>query len=156
MGPASDYSGGPCTRESAIESRSLSAADGTAVEIDLSFAPADVGLAASASAVLCDGVAALSEADLVFPVGHPLAPLGGSISIFRHIGDPNVSVAIPAHRWNAGTMAGIPAAIARPILPREGLGDSAVVTYDGVVLTKLQANGVPLETLLSVAGEVLK
>lgn len=160
IGPGVERTGGPCTGSG--RPAPLSEARGTPVEINLANLPQGVKLlnasepSSSFAAVFCDGVAAIAAADLVFPVGHGLVPRGGSVLVVRWLGDPRESIEIPAHRWSAGTVAGSPAAIARPILPKEGLGGSAVFIFDGRVVTKVQADGIPLELLLAIAEEVLR
>jgi len=76
---------------------------------------------------------------------------GGPFEIYRGFNTPAVHISIPDERWTAGTIAGHPAAIARPILAN-GLGESAVIIVgNGGILTKLQASGLTLDELLRIA-----
>ncbi|GEM_PF-1988071 len=76
---------------------------------------------------------------------------GGPFEIYRGFSTSAVHISIPDERWTAGTIAGRPAAIARPILAN-GLGESAIIVVgDGGVLTKVQASGLTLDELLRIA-----
>ncbi len=71
--------------------------------------------------------------------------------ISRGLVEPSVRIAIPAERWSAGTIAGHPAAIARPILAN-GLGQTAIVVSDNGVVTTIQADNLTLDELQRIAN----
>lgn len=107
--------------------------------------------------LFCDGDPVAAGARLDFEPGASEALLGGWMSIYRVVTeDPVVSLAIPTARWSSGMIGGYPAAVAEPILPDIGLGDSAVLIYAEGVLTKVQANGLPMAMVLQVAEEVVR
>jgi len=100
---------------------------------------------------LCDGQVVSSEADYTVGANPAGSPFGGSFKVYRHVGDPIASLSIASERWRTGTVATWPAAIAEPILPDIGLGESAVVVFRDGVVTVIHANNIPMAELLNVA-----
>lgn len=83
---------------------------------------------------------------------------GGAISVFRGFKEyPAQDSSIAADRWFAGTVAGHPAAIARPVLDG-GFGRSLVVVWeaDQGIETVISGTEVRLDDLLRIAEEVAK
>ena len=135
----------------------LEAIAGSPVDIPLTAFPDDAIIRVEDTiVVLCGGEPMTAEVRVSFPQGSPASRFGGSLLIFRWHGEPQERMFIPAYRWSEGTVAGLPAAIGAPILPDLGLDDSAVLIYDGSVVTKIQAFDVPLDDLLAIAEEVVR
>lgn len=88
--------------------------------------------------------------------GDPAAGrFGGSLMIARYAGPPSYESSIPTDRWSAGSINGVPVAIARPIL-ENGLGSSAVVWHSNGVTTVVSADGLTEAEVKSVAEELAK
>jgi hypothetical protein len=135
----------------------LEAIAGSPVDIPLTAFPDDAIIRVEDTiVVLCGGEPMTAEVRVSFPQGSPASRFGGSLLIFRWHGEPQERMFIPAYRWSEGTVVGLPAAIAAPILPELGYGNSAVLVYDGSVVTKIQASDVPLDDLLAIAEEVVR
>lgn len=133
------------------------ASAGTPLEVDFRTAVQGSTDYQSALIGLCaDGSVAIAEADFIVEHGSPVSQFGGNIRIFRHTGDPVASLAIAAIRWTEMDIAGEPAAVAAPILTDIGLGQGAIVTYRGGVLTLIHTTGISLDGLLSFGEEVLQ
>ncbi len=78
---------------------------------------------------------------------------GGQIRVFRaRVSAPAFPLDVPTARWTAGTVAGHPAALARPILDG-GYGEAAVVVWDAAsgVMTAVVGHDRPLSELLQFA-----
>jgi len=139
-----DY-GLPCdTNVTPVEGAAgLTAVAGTPFSLTSSFRPDGIASPDRIIVGLCRGRPVSAEA--TYPVTSDPATMryGGTILVFRHAGLPVAGLSIPRDRWSAGAIAGRPAAIARPILPDIGLGDSAVVVLDGGVVTIVSASGIP-------------
>ncbi len=149
IGPNAKPSGGPCTDTSVVEVVPIDDAKGTEVGISPKYLPLRASRG-EASATLCDGLASSADAAYTIPPDPKSQHLGGYFHIGRASRDPSAAIVIPAERWSAQTIAGYPAAIARPILPM-GLGQSAIVVYDGAVVTVVLADGLTLGELTAIA-----
>lgn len=124
---------------------------GTSLSLKPSYLPKGAEPESDAFVGLCDGKPAIAQATYLVSAD-PLVPrYGGSIVILRHRGKPVASLAIPRDRWHEGTVAGHHAAIAEPILPDLGLGESAVIVYSDGILTEVHADGIPMADVLKVA-----
>jgi hypothetical protein len=148
---------------------------GTDLEIDPSYLPAGAHVldrplddfafmtcdGQIASTGLSVGVAAepgaaarLAEGDSWFAVR-----TGGVINVHKRLYQPGATPGeftdIPAEHWYAETVAGLPAAVGRPILDA-GLGSGAVLVWDQDigVLTTVWASDLSLDELLKVAEGV--
>jgi DNA-binding CsgD family transcriptional regulator len=125
---------------------------GTRFDLELPYQPPQTTRQPGSEYVmLCDGQVVSSEADYTVAADSTGSPFGGSLKVYRHVGDPIASLSIASERWRAGTIATRPAAIAEPILPDIGLGESAVVVYGDGVLTEVHADGIPMDELMKVA-----
>ncbi len=129
-------------------------ADGT----DLSTLPRDLPAGVvredqppNFQALWCGGRVVLNASMYSYPVDEEAGVRGGGLIVVRFRGDPTVSVSIPEERWYPETIAGNPAAIARPILPELGLGESAVVVWeeDKGIVTTVRGFNLPLATMLA-------
>lgn len=107
-------------------------------------------------AATCDGEGIISSIRFTMKPDHEAGFFGAWVLIVRWIGEPFEKLEIPAYRWSEGIVGGQKAAIARPILPELGLGQSAIMAYHDGVVTKIQAYGLPLDQLLQIAEEVLR
>lgn len=125
----------------------------------------------SESAIACDGQVVLVERSYAlrpapdaerktrtgeaswFDIDH-----GGAVSIYRGFKQfPAQDSDIAAHRWSATTVAGLPAAVRKPILD-EGFGPAIVVVWDSArgIQTVVTGLDVPLSALITVAEEALR
>ncbi len=153
VGPTSKQRGGPVCVPGSAQDVAIDQAAGTPVMLTPKYLP--VGIAQSvASAVVCQVGGAKqaigTERQYWVEPDRKAGRRGGTVTIARRYGGPRVAIDIPAERWSAGTVAGHPAAIAKPILPM-GLGQSAVVVYANGVITWLQATSFTLDELLRIA-----
>lgn len=125
---------------------------GTRFDLELPYQPpATVRQPGNEYVTLCDGQVVSSEADYTVGANPAGSPFGGSFKVYRHVGDPIASLSIASERWRTGTVATLPAAIAEPILPDIGLGESAVVVFNDEVVTVVRGNNIPMDEVLKVA-----
>jgi hypothetical protein len=129
---------------------------GSPVAIAPKYLPPGTALG-PARATLCSNAAGQTivigaDADYWIPPDVAHGDRGGAFSVSRgFVSPPAATLSIPDERWSGGTIAGHPAAVARPILAN-GLGESAVViASDGGVITIVQATGLTLENVLRIA-----
>jgi hypothetical protein len=109
------------------------------------------------------GVRAAPDADRRIAAGEDFfaVPRGGRVDIFRNLLGPDDPPAIrsdiPASHWYAGTVAGLPAAIGRPVVDG-GIGTAAVIVFDDDtnVLTSVYTYNLSLAAALALAEEVVK
>lgn len=101
----------------------------------------------------CGGRVVVSASMYSYPADEDTGMRGGEFMILRFRGEPTVNVSIAEERWQPGTIAGYPAAIAQPILPDLGLGPSAVIVWEGDVgiVTVVRGFDVPMRTILTIA-----
>jgi hypothetical protein len=133
----------------------IEAIAGSRVDIPLTAFPDDAIVRVEDTiVVLCGGEPMTAEVRASFPQGSSASRFGGWLLVFRWHGEPQERMYIPAYRWSEGTLAGLPVAMAAPILPELGYGNSAVLIFDGSVATKIQASGIRLEHLLAIAMEI--
>lgn len=128
----------------------FSQVDDPAFKLDTSLFPAGTVVNEDIAA-LCDGVAWSVEGQFTLPADPSAGFRGGSVIIVRYRGLPQATAEIPAERWTTGTIAGHPAAIAVPILPDIGLGQSAAAVFVDGVLTIVSAYEIPLDLVLRIA-----
>lgn len=127
-------------------------ASGTPVDPESSFKPDGIGGPERVIVGLCDGKPVLAEATYLVSADPTVMRFGGDIQVYRHFGAPIVVRAIPSDRWSESTIAGHPAAVAQPILPDIGLGESAVIVYVDGIVTSVQAVGIPWPQVLQFAA----
>jgi hypothetical protein len=130
----------------------LRATAGTPVDPQSRFKPDGIGEPDRVFVGLCEGKPVLAGATYDVSADPMVKRFGGTIQVYRHFGAPIVVRAIPSDRWSEGTIAGHPAAIARPILPDIGLGESAVIVYVDGIVTSVQAVGIPWPQVLQFAA----
>lgn len=165
VGPTAARSGSPCDSERPVDVP-YATASGTSVAIEPKHLPQG-GQQVSSLAVQCGAVVALAELRIELPSVNDLQdrvargehyfdiPRGGLIQILRFLGDPAEASSIAAERWSAGTIAGHPAAIGRPVLD-EGLGDSMTIVHSAGLVTVIRATNLSLAELLRVTEGVLE
>lgn len=105
--------------------------------------------------ITCEGKAVAFEANFTRPSNPNTGDFGGAVKVYRYKGMPAYSTSIPDERWREGRVAGLPAAIAQPIL-QMGLGSSAIVTYDGSITTIISVDGITDDDLITIAESILK
>ena len=162
VGPNAERGGGPCMTKRPPVDLEFSRAAGSQVDIQPRFMPEGAELRTS-GAVQCGDEVAIAEVFYRLPVADDILgrvaagerywdlPRGGSIQILRLIGRPAEASSIAAERWYAGSVAGYPAAIGRPILD-EGLGDCEVMIYGDGVLTVVRTTNISLAVTLQIAA----
>lgn len=123
----------------------------TPVTVASTFVPDGRRDAADVKVGLCDGEAATAEATYGVSPDPAVKRFGGTIQVYRHRGLPIATLSIPTDRWSAGVVSGVPAAVARPILPDIGLGESAVVVFKDGIVTVVHADGIPWAQVLQFA-----
>jgi hypothetical protein len=104
------------------------------------------------AAIFCAERTLAAGADVSVPADRENGVLGGSVIIAKYRGAPVSSLSIPDDRWRAAEIDGYPAAIAEPILPEIGLGESAVIVYYAGILLRVQGHWVPLDMLIAIAA----
>jgi hypothetical protein len=142
----------PCGDAAAAD---LSAADGRPLAIHPSYIspgttpePASNGQAVA----LCNGQLASAEARFSVAPDDSKGLRGGSFAIYRFRSSTARAQALaPADRWGSGTVNGIRAAVASPILADLGVGNSALVFYENGVVTRVTAVGLPLGLVQRIA-----
>jgi len=170
VGPTvSVASSGRCTNQTA-RSVPLAGLDAGPLTLPTLPVPASAVID-SESAIACDGQVVLVERSYAlrpapdaerktrtgeaswFDIDH-----GGAVSIYRGFKQfPAQDSDIAAHRWSATTVAGLPAAVRKPILD-EGFGPAIVVVWDSArgIQTVVTGLDVPLSALITVAEEALR
>lgn len=152
----------PIGPEAKCEAPSYSTLDlvaGTELGIEPAYLPAGaVTEPTSGGPVLvCDGTPVSAEAAFSIPADEKGGVRGGDIWIYRYRSTTARAQALaPADRWTSGTVGGVLAAIAQPILPDLGIGNSAIIFYRDGVVTRLTASGIPLDQLQKVAEGLAK
>ncbi len=122
--------------------------------IDLDVLPPDaepISDGGDWGAVFCEDRALTVGVEVAIPPDKHGAILGGSVIITKYRGAAVSAIDIPDHRWRPGEINGYPAAIADPILPDIGLGQSAVIVYYQGILLRVQASDLPADMLLEIA-----
>ncbi len=165
VGPGVERSGGPCVSAAPVDIE-FREARGSRVDIVANYLPAGAELESSI-AVRCGSVVAFAVLSYRLPIAPDLderlaagesywdIPRGGSIEVFRFIGEPAEQSGVAASRWMPGMLNGVPAAIGRPVL-NEGLGEATVMVYQHGVLTVIRASGLSLVETMRVAGGIVR
>lgn len=140
---------------------------------DVSFKPRYLIAGATLSqhtAIECRGRILVNEAEYGFPPADDAieriaggeswftVPHGGRFSIARAVRDVPASKSdIAAEHWEPATIAGLPAAVGRPILD-EGLGNAEILVWDErtSVLTRVTTTNVSLKEALQITEGLFK
>jgi hypothetical protein len=143
-------------------------ADQSQLRIKPSYLPAGAVLD-RARAIACKGVVVSVEHDYVIPAEEGFQDRvargqlswfegrhGGAFSISKRLAEfPAYASGIAAERWSGGRVAGLPAALGRPILD-EGFGDAAVVVWDDPLELVVSGTELRLAELRKIAEGVLR
>ena len=155
--------GTPCDERNGPQATDFNSAQASRVAIHPSYLPFGLSVT-DGSAVSCGDEIALNvvlmelpqvdDVDLISRTkrgeDYFALPRGGSIEILRVVAEPAWSSSIPPERWMPGTIAGLPAAIGRPLID-EGFGDSEILIHGDGVLTLVRASNLSLADLLKIA-----
>ncbi len=134
----------------------------SAAETDLAINPVHLPPATGfvqGAALWCGEAVVSTEAE--YEVGSLAEPLqyGGVLTIRRQrVSEPVSSTTlrdVPG-RWYETRVAGNPAAVARPLVPEVGYGQSEVHVYADGVMTVVSASGITERELLAVAESLFK
>ncbi len=154
VGPDVHVTGIPCSVGEAVAGTPDDVL-GSPLEIPASTLPPGAALLRQEVAN-CRGQVIHNSLSFEIPADPDAGYFGGSLSISRSLSDPAVDASFPGDRWQETTVEGRQAALALPILPDLGLGDSAVIVFEDGVLTVVSAYNLPLDDILRTAETLFK